>query len=155
MKLVSYTDLAKMRLQNFVGKDVELEVEESGLVTLVGSGGYEGLGETRFCWRQGEPYQTAAVDVDMGPESLLPQPIAERIIASLSLPVRRGLSMAELVSIFGAPATDKPGKPGYRFLRFVCNAPEPYLFGCGIDDAYGLVDLFLARKDYCDEHDSI
>jgi hypothetical protein len=155
MKLISYTDLAKMRLRNFVGKDVELEMEESGWVTLVGLGGYEGLGETRFCWRQGEPYQTAGVDVDLGLESLLPQPVAERIIASLGLPIRRGMGVAELVSIFGAPESDKSGKPGARWLRFVCGTSERYLFACGVDDTRGLLEFFLARKDYCDEADSI
>ena len=155
MTLVSYTDLAKMRLQDFVGRDVELELEESGLVTLVGLGGYEGLGETRFCWRQGEPYQTAGIGVDLGPKSLLPQPVAERIIASLGLAVRRGLRVAELVSIFGTPETDKPGRSGARLLRFICGGQEQYLFGCVVDDQRGLVDFFLARKDYCDEDDSI
>ena len=86
---------------------------------------------------------------------MLPKQGAEQIIASLSVPVRRGMRVEELVSIFGTPETDKRGRPGARLLRFVCGEREQYLFGCVVDDNRGLEDFFLARKDYCDEHDSI
>jgi hypothetical protein len=65
------------------------------------------------------------------------------------------MSVAALVSIFGAPETDKLGRPGARLLRFVCGGQEQYLFGCVVDDHRGLENFFLARKDYCDEGDSI
>ena len=144
-----------MRLADFVGQDAELYVEESGIIGLVGLGGFEGLGETMFWWRQGEPYQTAGVSLDLGANSELPPPAAGKIIDLLGLPVRRGVNVAELISIFGTPETNESGRLGTRWLRFVCGGPEKYLFGCLVDDNCGLVDFFMARKDYCDENDSI
>jgi hypothetical protein len=85
---------------------------------------------------------------------MLPAPVAGRIIDSLGLPIRRGMSAAELISIFGAPEKDESGRLGARWIRFVCGTPERYFLGCGVDDNHGLVDFFLARKDYCDENNS-
>lgn len=90
MQLISYADLAKVRLQDYVDEDGEIEVEESGMIGLVGLGGWERLGETYFTWRQGEDFQTAGIELDFGPDSLLPRAAADQILERLGIPVRAG-----------------------------------------------------------------
>jgi hypothetical protein len=155
LRLISYADLAQLRLQGFLGGAAELDVEESGMMVVVGLGGYERFGETFFGWRQGEPYQTAEVTLDLGRDSELPDESARQIIERLGLPVRKGATASELISTFGPPQKDKKGRPGTRLLDFVCGEGEQYLLGCVVDDHDGLVHIFFARKDYCDEDDSI
>jgi hypothetical protein len=155
MKLVSYSELAKLRLTDFVGRDLDIELEESGMIGLLGLGGWERLGESAFEWRQGEPYQTAGISLDLSDTSILSQEAAHRIIERTGLPVFRGMTAAALLEAFGQPETDKVGKSGERFLRFVYGADEQYLFGCTVDHRNGLNYLFLARKDYCDDDDSL
>ena len=155
MTLISYADLAAMRLRDYVGEEADIEVEKSGMIGLVGLGGWERLGETYFTWKQGEPFQTAGIDLDLSRASTLPRPTADQILEELGLPVRAGASASELLSVFGQPLDDKPGRLGVRLLRFVCGEGELFLIGCVVDDGDGLQSLFIARMDYCDEDGSI
>src|SRR5688572_29187229 len=154
MKLISYADLAKMHLVDYLGEDSDIEVEESGVIGLVGLGGWERFGETLFCWRQGEAFQTAGIDLDFAPDSLLPQAAADQILQRLGIPVRAGATSSELILTFGRSHRDRASRPGARLLNFVGGETEQFLIGCVVDDRDGLVSLFIARKDYCDEHAS-
>ena len=144
-----------MRLRDYAGEEADIEIEESGMVGLVGLGGWERLGKTYFAWRQGEPYQTAGVELDFGPDTFLSADAAHAILQRLGLPVRVGASVSELISIFGSPAEDRPGRLGTRLLDFICGGSQQYRLGCVVDNRNGLVSLFLARKDYWDEEDSL
>lgn len=155
MKLITYAELAQLRFQDFLESSVELSVEESGMQVMVGFGGFQRYGESLFGWRQGEPYRTAEVTLDLGPKSILPTDVAEKILGRLGLPVRKGTTAIELIEVFGTPQSDKQGSPGTRLLRFVCGDRDRYLLGCQVDDKHGLIHLFLARKDYCDEDESL
>lgn len=154
MNLIPYAELARLRLRDFIGDVGGIWVEESGMQIVVGLGGFERIGETSFGWRQGEPYQTAEVTLDLAPTSTFPSDSAKRVIEMLKLPVHKGMTGPELVRALGEPQVDQ--KTGSRrFLRFVCGEKERYFVGCGVDDQHGLVHLFLARKDYCDEDESL
>jgi hypothetical protein len=155
MNLISYEELAQLRLADFLGRDVELSTEESGMRVVVGLGGYEEYGETFFGWRQGEPYQTAEVTLDLGPESILPSDAADRIIERLGLPICKGMAASELIRVLGSPSSDKAGSPGTRLLRFICGQKDVYLVGCQVHEQHGLIHLFMARKDYCDEDEAL
>ena len=152
--LISYADLARLRLKDFLGSDAQVWVEESGMHVVVGLGGFERFGETAFGWKQGERYQTAEVTLDLSSTSILPESLAKEVIETLKLPVRKGMTASELIHVFGEPEIDEQAT-SRRFLRFVCGAEEPYVLGCGVDAKEGLVHLFLARKDYCDEDELI
>jgi len=134
-----------------VGDSPLIDIEESGMQVCVGLGGYERLGETYFGWRQGEPYQTAEVTLDLELQSELPIEAAREILRKLRLPIERGMNYNELITILGTPITDNIGRPGLRLLKFVCGEGELFVCGCCIDDKMGLVNVFLARKDYFDE----
>ena len=153
MRLLTYADLATLRLRDYVGDGVKIEIEESGMEGLVGLGGWERLGETYFTWRQGEPYQTAGVDIDLGPDSQLPKSGVERLLKRLGVPVAPGMMELEVLSAIGSP--EATGQLGRRLLRFVCGEREEFLIGCVLDGEKGLNKLFLARKDYCDEDDAL
>ena len=155
MKLISYKNLARMRLKEFLGKAVKLYVEESGMGVVVGLGGFEQFGETNFGWNQGEPYQTAEVTLDLGPDSALPVQAAKQILERLGLPIKKGMKASELIEIFGNPHIDKKGRPGIRLLEFICGEKDKYYLRCVVDDREGLISMFLARKDYCDDDESL
>ena len=154
MKLISYADLAKMHLKDYLGENSDIDVEESGMMGLL-FGGWERFGETFFCWKQGEPFQTAGVALDFTSDSLLPPAVAGQILQRLGIPVRAGATSSELLATFGGPQQDRAGRPGVRLLDFVCGEIELFRIGCVVDDHDGLASLFFVRKDYCDEDDSI
>ena len=155
MSLISYADLAGLRLRDYVEQGADIEVEESGMVGLVGLGGWERVGESYFTWRQGEPYQTAGVHLDLGSGSQLPKAGLETLLNRLGLSVTPGMTQAEVTSAFGSPEISKGGRAAAWLLRFICGEREQYWIGCGVDDKAGLTRLFLARKDYCDEDDAL
>jgi hypothetical protein len=154
MKLISYADLVKMRLKDYLGEHCDTEIEESGMMGLL-FGGWERFGETFFCWRQGQPFQTAGVNLDLASDSPLPQAVAGQILQRLGIPVGVGATSFELLKAFGTPRRDRAGRPGARFLDFVCGETELFRIGCVVDDRDRLTSLFIVRKDYCDEDDSI
>ena len=71
MKLISYPELSKLRLKEFFGESIDPYVEESGMGIIVGLGGFEQLGETIFGWKQGQPYQTCEISLDLINDPLL------------------------------------------------------------------------------------
>ena len=151
MKVISLEDLARMRLGNYVGKDVEIEIEESGMIGLAGLGGWERLGETYFAWRQGEDYQIAGIELDLGTDSLLPRTAAEQIIKELGLPIEVGMTAPELLLRFGVPFQDKTGRPGDRLLDFICGERDQFVLNCIVGSDKGLTNMYLLRKDYYDD----
>lgn len=151
MKLLNYAELQGLRLSEFLGDAAgDIYIEESGVRGIVGFGGYEEFGETRFGWRQGEEFCTAEVSLDLRSSSLLPEASARRILEKLGLPVQKGMSLSELVTVFGVPDRQTRGMAASN-LRFICGDNEKFVLGCHVDDREGLVSLFLARKDYFDE----
>ena len=144
-----------MRLRDFADNEEEFEVEESGMVNLFGLGGYEALGETRFEWTQELPYSTSGISLDLGPKSRLTDDQTTRIIRRLGLPVWKSMTASELIDAFGAPESDTRGRAGLRLLRFLCGYKDSYVLGCCVDDRYGLIEFFFARKDHCDANDAL
>lgn len=155
MNLVTYAEFARLRLEQFLGDTLKLNVEKSGMQTVVGLGGYERYGETYFAWKQGEPYQTAGVALDLSQKSILPDDATRRIIEKLRLPIRKGMAASELLALFGTPKIDSRGPIGTRFMRFICGDRDLYYLGCQVHDRDGLIHTFIARKDYCDDEESL
>jgi len=151
MQLISYADLEKLRLSDFLDDEVEIDVEESGMDNLFGLGGWEQVGESSFEWRQAEEFRTSGVMLDCRPNAELPNDITSRIIERLGLPVTVGMSGAELIAVLGKPSTDKRGRPGLRLLDFLCGDQQEYVVGCCVDDQHGLVQIIFARADYFEE----
>ena len=154
--LISYDELSRLRLKDFLGESAETIVDESGMMIAIGLGGCESFGphgKTLFGWPQGETYRTAEVAVDLSPDSSLSKDVAARLIQAIGLPLRAGMSADELLNLFGSADRDS-GPDESRFLRFTCGDKEPYYLGCHIEGEQGLVHFFLARKDYCDRDTS-
>jgi hypothetical protein len=155
MRLISYADLARLRLTEFLDREAEVDVEESGIQIVVGLGGYEAYGESRFGWKQNEEYQIAEITLDLGPDSILPTEAAKRILGRVGLPIDKGMPASALIQTLGSPERDERGRPGLRLLYFVCGEDDKYLVGCDVDDHDGLTGVYVARKDYCDEDDAL
>jgi hypothetical protein len=154
MNLISYNDLARLRIRDFLPKDAAVTVEESGMQIVVGLGGFERCGETIFGWRQGQPYQTAEITVDLRPSRLAPGDLADRLASKLRLPVSRDTTPDDVLRRFSKPQLDSKSPSG-RFLRFAYGEKEPYLLGFHFDNQDHLETFFIARKDYCDEDDAL
>ena len=153
MQLISYSALGKIRLGDYVTG--ELSIEESGMIGLVGLGGWESFGETYFSWRQGEDFLTAGISLHLAPDSMMPADSAKRILSDVGLPVSSGMTREELIRLLGAPETVRGCARSGWFLRFVCGDPEQYFISCVVQEEEGLVTVHLARKDYCDENAAI
>lgn len=155
MTLLSYQELAGIRLQDFVPNGLDIELQESGMNIVVGFGGYERVGNNYFEWRQGELFQTAAVTIDLDDSSALPQSVILRILEKLGLKVLGGMTMAELAAIYGDPCQVQNWGGGESQARFICGGSDKYILGCHLSEATGLRWFFFARKDYIDEDEMI
>lgn len=149
--IISYKDLAKLRLKDFLSASDTTYIEEGGMRICTGFGGYEQLGENYFGWKEGELNQTAEVTLDWQKNSKLPIEAAEKVLVKLQLPLRPGMRASEIIKIFGEPISDKAGRPGLRLLRFICGNPDKYILVCDVENEKGLIGLSLFRKDYYDE----
>ena len=154
MTLISYGDLAQLKLRDYVKDSSAIWVEESGMQINVGLGGFERCGETMLGWRQGEPYRVAEVTVDFGADSAAQRDLADRIICRLGLPVHSEMTVHEVLHLFGTPNIDSKSASG-RFLRFICGGQQGFLVGFRFDKQGRLSSLFMARKDYCDEDEGL
>ncbi|HEX5219263.1 MAG TPA: hypothetical protein VFZ59_06820 [Verrucomicrobiae bacterium] len=140
MKMISYNDLAKLRLRGFLPKGTELYVEKSGMEIVTGLGGFEQFGETIFGWRQGRPFKTVEVSIDLE-DALMEVEVIQRIINKLGLPIKKGMKLAELISLFGLALSDKPGRAGTRLAEFLCGDSDKYVLGCHVHNRKGLMSF--------------
>jgi len=147
MELVSFQDFSKLSIRDYFPEGVRLFLDESGSTECaIGPAATEGLAFTYFAWRPDEPRMTAEVALDFREEC--PPEVGKRILETIKLPVRAGMSLPEVQQLLGQPEFSNLSAEGEGFVRFVCGEMWPYYVGCNVTKNQGVTGVIIFRKDY-------
>ncbi len=143
MEPISYEQFGKLRLRHFV-PDPDA-ISETADWEWEGSLWFnEGIGFTSFSRHAHAPAETGGLEVCF---SELPPSFAERLLRSIGLPLRPGMSRDEVLFAFGEPTATHEFAPDRRTYDFAVGSTQPYVVGCTIQDTSGLVHVCVIRPD--------
>jgi len=147
MELIPYSQFAKLRLKQFVGKDVEVS-ESDGWEWMGGYWINEGVyGFTSFSREEDTPDETGGLEMDFGS---LPEDSAKAILDAIRLPLRSGMKLEEVYSILGEPKEkDTFGKYVHdrQTDNFKIGSEQPYYVSCTVHNENGLIYVAVVRGD--------
>jgi len=143
MNLITYEQLAKLRLRDFVpDPDSVDENDDWEWMDLLWHN--ESVGFTNFCRHEDTPDETGGVEISFAE---LPAPINRRMLSELGLPLRPGMSSEEVLTALGEPVET------YKFVRdrisydFEVGPAKEYSVSCTVKDDEGLIHVSLIRSD--------
>jgi len=143
MNLISYEQLAKLRLRDFVPDPDSVE-ENNDWEWMDLLWRNESVGFTNFCRHEDTPDETGGVEISFAE---LPTPVNRRILSELGLPLRPSMSREEVLTALGEPVET------YKFARarisydFAVGPAKEYLVSCTVQDEQGLIHVSLIRSD--------
>src|SRR4051812_16698251 len=104
---MSYEAFGKLRFLDFFPKtDAYNEDHEGGMETGIGIACTEGYLWSMFTSPADEPWQTAEICLELGEDC--PEMEGRRLLDSLGIPLRTGMSIAQVRKILGTPQEDDP-----------------------------------------------
>ncbi|ALS99526.1 hypothetical protein [Lacimicrobium alkaliphilum] len=119
--MIAHRHFASLRLRQFLAPE---SVEEFDSWFFMGREWLgEAFGATEFLRSKSVPDDTRLISLDL---LNLPPQKATMILSSLDMPVRPGMSEAELLTLFGAPAKVHNFLPDRKALDFQVFQPDPY-----------------------------
>ncbi len=147
MELIPYSQFAKLRLKQFVGKDVEVS-ETDGWEWMGGYWVNEGVnGFTSFSRLEDTPEETGGLEIDFVE---LPASSARAILDAVRLPLRSGMKLEDVYAVLGEPKEkDTFGKYVHdrQTDNFEVGSEQPYYVSCTVHNENGLVYLAVLRGD--------
>jgi hypothetical protein len=143
MNLISYEQFAKLRLRDFVPAGVPIE-DTSGWEWEGSIWHNEGIGFTSFSRHISTPDETGGLEISF-PE--LPSECIQRLFMAVGLPLRPGMSTADVQSVLGKPSKTYQFVPDRRTCEFIVGSAHSYIVGCTIDDLEGLIYVTVVRPD--------
>jgi hypothetical protein len=144
MKLISYEQFAALRLRDFVPQDVII-ADTPDWEWMHSLWHNEGIGFTSFSRHVSRPNETGGLEIAF---SELPDECIERLLVAIGLPLRPGMSAAEVLKLLGAPTSTHQFAPDRQTYGFtIGTASQPYHLDCTIDHAQGLVFVVVIRSD--------
>ena len=147
MELIPYSQFAKLRLTQFVGKDVKVS-ESDGWEWMGGYWINEGAyGFTSFSREEDTPDEAGGLEMDF---SELPKDSAQRILGAIRLPLLSGMKLEEVYAVLGEPvAKDTFGKYVHdrQTDEFKVGTEQPYYVSSTVHHESGLTYLAVVRGD--------
>lgn len=143
MKLISYEQFAKLRLRDFV-PDCTVIGEASDWEWMGSLWHNEGIVFTSFSRHTSAPDETGGLEISF-PE--LSADSIQRLLTAIGLPLRPGMSTADVLSALGTPTGTQQFVPDRRTYHFTVGSTQPYVVGCTVVDAEGLIYVTVVRPD--------
>jgi hypothetical protein len=134
MELISYNEFGRLRLRDFSRE----EIAESDIPDWEWMGGLwycDSVGFTWFGCLNDMPKETGGLEVDFGE---LPEHEWLRILNSLHLPLREGMTFDEIVTILGQPFKIYTFVEDRKIYEFKVGSAYPYRVSCIVLDNGGL-----------------
>jgi hypothetical protein len=150
MKLISYEQFAKLRLRDFVPESTAIG-EVSGWEWMGSVWHNEGIGFTSFSRHASTPDETGGLELSF---SELPPDCIHRVLTTVGIPLRRGMSTPDVLSVLGTPSGTYQFVPDRRTYEFTVGAAQPYFVGCTIVDTEGLIYVTVVRADLVSRNES-
>ncbi len=143
MELISYEQFAKLRLRDFVPDGAAIG-ETSDWEWMGSCWHNEGIGFTSFSRHASTPDDTGGLEISF-PE--LSANCNHRLLCAIGLPLRPGMSTAEVLSVLGTPTGTHQFVPDRRTYEFTVGSAQPYVVGCTVVDTEGLIHVTVVRPD--------
>lgn len=143
MELIPYGQFAKLRLKQFVGKDVDVDDLE-GTEWMGGVWISESLGITGFRRLEATPKEMGGLEVIFEEIS---QEAALAILKTIQLPLTPRMTFNEVRSVLGAPEKTESPIAEWNNHEFTIGKDQPYYVSCSVDHTKGLIGLAVIRKD--------
>jgi hypothetical protein len=147
MELIPYSQFAKLRLRQFVAKNVEIS-KTDGWEWMEGYWINEGAyGFTSFSREEDTTDETGGLEMDF---SELPKDSAQRLLDAIRLPLRAGMKLKEVYAVLGEPKKkDTLGKYVHdrQTDEFEIGFSQSYHVSCTVHKKNGLIYLSVIRGD--------
>ena len=121
--MLTHKEFEKLRLSQFVHPSEIVELADWEFLDREWIG--EAIGFTEWLRPQSSPHQLGSIALDL---EALPAEVIETCLSCIGLPLRRHMTFAQIVSLFGEPL---------RTLSFVVDR-DTYEFRIGVPDVYDL-----------------
>src|SRR4051812_25354510 len=128
MQLIPYEHFAKLRLRDFVPESISIG-EASGWEWMGSVWHNEGIGFTSFSRHVSTPDETGGLEISFAE---LPSDCIHRVLTTVGLPLRPGMSTPDVLSALGTPTRTHQFVPDRRTYEFAVGAAQPYIVGCTI-----------------------
>lgn len=166
---MSYEEFGKLRFLNFFPRTERyVEEHEGGLESGIGNSCFEGYGyETAFMSRdasmsdEAPEWQTAEIQLTFD-HSQCPETEGNALLSQLGLNIRKAMSPTEAKETLGKTELvlidEKSGDAEKQIpccLRFVAGKEWPYYVTCWMMGSEGLIKVWICRKDWADEVESV
>ena len=143
MEMISYGEFGRLRLRDFCGDEVA-ESESPDWEWMGGQWYCDGVGFTWFGRLHDMPKETGGLEVDLAE---LPERVWSRILESLHLPLRAGMTFESLASILGQPLETQTFVEDRKTYEFRVGSVHPYGVSCTVLDDGGLIFVSVIRED--------
>jgi hypothetical protein len=143
MDMISYSEFGRLRLRDFCRE----EIAESDIPDWEWMGGlwyYDGVGFTWFGCLHDMPKETGGLEVDFAE---LPEREWLRILDSLHLPLRAGMTFDMIATILGQPFEIHSYVEDRKRYEFRVGSAYPYIVSCTVLDDGGLIFVSVIRQD--------
>jgi hypothetical protein len=143
MEMISYSEFGRLRLRDFCGD----EVAESNIPDWEWMGGLwfgDAVGFTWFGRLHDAPKETGGLEVDLAE---LPEHVWSRILDSLHLPLRAGMTFDSITSILGQPFETDFFLEDRKTYEFRVGSAQRYRVSCTVLDDDGLIFVSVIRED--------
>ncbi len=143
MNLPAYPEFEALRLSAFVNPDrVVHDVTDQEWMGGMWVG--QALGFTGVWALEDEPDHVGGVEIDF---SELKEEEKKKLRAALGLPVRHGMSIEAILTIFGQPTRSRQFVADRRSYEFSVGTEWPYYFSCTVHENDGLIYFSLLREN--------
>lgn len=143
MKLIHYSQFAKLRLHQFCKVDL-VESESADWEWMGGLWFCDAIGFTWFGRLREKPNETGAVEIDL---SALTARQSASILAALRLPLRAGMSDKAILKILGEPWKTVTFVRDRKTHEFRVGARQRYQVSCTVHNKKGLIFISVVRED--------
>ncbi|WP_088329859.1 hypothetical protein [Lacimicrobium sp. SS2-24] len=140
--MISHRDFARLRLSHFLAPE---SVEEFDSWQFMGREWLgEAVGATEFLRSKVSPSDTRLISLDL---LNLPPHKTTQILQCLDIPLRAGMSEAEVIALLGKPAKVHNFLPDRKALDYQWFQPDPYQVTLTLFKEQGLGKLLLLAED--------
>lgn len=145
MELISYDEFRGLRLRQFCAPKTKVERLGSDGEYMGRTWSGEGIRGVDFLWPGKAGPNLACILLALQPR-FCPAEVEQAILAALYLPLKRGMTSAQVRRVLGAPALRHAGSD-WETVKFRCGRKWRYLIMADFGTDSGLRNLDIARMD--------
>lgn len=147
MDIIPYSQFERLRLADFYPDTEQIcGLDDWEYLDEMWIG--EGVGFTTFLQPHNRPGSLGSIELDM---TDLPDGVAEAVLRRIHLPLAKGMAVAEIVRLLGAPKEVTQFVADRKAYDFVVGLEYPYLVSCTVVESEGLLFVGVARLDVIKE----